>query len=111
MGLMAGIVLLLPVGNMPEAFDGGGLGDAAAATPAASRFGMQMSPHNAAARQVGPRHCVLCWANKLQPPPLTDAAALAAELFLLFSAFSCQAFSASSAHQSRDALASGTAKR
>ena len=53
MGLMA-CVLLLHIGKMPEAFDGGGLCDAAAATPAAGRFGMQMSPHNAATREVSP---------------------------------------------------------
>ena len=71
MRLMAGM-LLLHIGKMPEAFDGGGLGDAAAATPAASRFGMQMSPHNAAARQVSPICCVLWWSNTLQHPRSTD---------------------------------------
>lgn len=40
--------LLLHAGDMPQAFDGGGLG----ATPSATRFGMQMSPHNAETRQV-----------------------------------------------------------
>jgi len=45
--------------EMPAAFDGGGLGAAAAATPAARRFGLQMSPPNAAARQVC-LFCLLC---------------------------------------------------
>jgi hypothetical protein len=73
MGLLAG-VLVLHSGKMPEAFDGGGLCDAAAATPAASRFGMQMSPHNAAARQVSPVHCMHDFdrANKPQLPLLSD---------------------------------------
>jgi hypothetical protein len=53
-------MFLRHIGKMPEAFDGGGLSDAAAATPAASRFGMQMSPHNVAARQVSPVRCVRC---------------------------------------------------
>lgn len=43
-------------GELPEAFDGGGLGVAAAATPAASPFGLQMSPPNAAARKVCRMH-------------------------------------------------------
>lgn len=53
--------------EMPDAFDGGGLVGAAVATPAARRFGLQMSPPNAAAREV----CVQCCDCHLGAPEMT----------------------------------------